>query len=518
MGGEPKSLSGPDLEQGVPWSELGEGRPLLGHAFGEAVVVVRRGEEALATGASCTHYGGPLAEGLVVGDTIRCPWHHARFDLRSGEAVGAPALNPLPCFTAERAGDRVVVHRKPAGASIRKAPPPRPPSSVVIVGGGPAGAACAETLRKEGYDGPVTLVAGEPPGPVDRPNLSKDYLAGNAPEEWLPLRGAEFYAEQKITFLVEDPAERLDVAGHQVTLRSGRVLPYGALVLAPGAQPRRLPVPGGDHPHVFTLRTVADSRAIIARAATARRVVVVGASFIGLEVAAALRTRNLEVDVVGPENVPLARVVGDELGAFVRALHEEHGVRFHLGTGVTAVHEHEVALADARRLPADLVVVGIGVTPITALAEQAGLEVDNGIVVDERLRASAPDVYAAGDAARVPDARVGDRVRIEPCVVAERQGQAAARSLLGREAPYRDVPFFWSQHYDVTVAYVGHAPRWDRIERRGNLAARDFAAFYLRDRRVLALATVGRDQLSLRTEAALEAGDENMLTALLGEA
>ena len=520
MGSEPKSLTGPNFEEGAPWADLAEGRPVLGHAFGEAVIVVRRGEQALAIGATCTHYGGPLAEGLVVGDTVRCPWHHARFDLRSGQAVGAPALNPVTCFAVERSGEKVLVKKKSAAdaaTTLRK--PARSPSSVVIVGAGPAGAACAETLRKEGFTGPVIIVGAEPPGPVDRPNLSKDYLAGTAPEEWIPLRGPDYYEEHKISFTADDPAVKLDPAGHTVSLRSGRSLRYGALVLATGAEPRRLPVPGADRRHVFTLRTLADSRAIIAAAAGAKRAVVVGASFIGLEVAASLRHRKIEVDVVAPEKVPLARVLGDEVGKLVMETHRDKGVRFHLESGVAAIHDQEVELTSGKRLPADLVITGVGVTPLTRLAEEAGLEVDNGIVVDEQLRTSAADVYAAGDVARFPEPRLdGAKVRIEHFVVAERQGQAAARSLMGREGGYRDVPFFWSQHYDLGLSYVGHAPKWDKVEIKGDLAGRDFAAFYLQGGKVLALVTAGRDQLSLRVEAALEEGDDAALAALLAEA
>jgi NAD(P)H-nitrite reductase large subunit len=372
-------------------------------------------------------------------------------------------------------------------------------------------------LRREGFAGEVALVGAEPPGPVDRPNLSKDYLAGTAPEEWIPLRGPEFYAEQRIELLLGDEALRVDLTTRRVTLASGRALGYGALVLATGAEPRRLSIPGGDRPHVHVLRTLADSRAIVARSASARRAVVIGASFIGLEAAAALRHRGLEVDVVGREAVPLARVLGDAIGSAIRRKHELQGVRFHLGRAPISIDEEAVALDDGTRLAADLVVAGIGVAPRTGLAERAGLAVANGIVVDGSLRTSDPDVYAAGDVARHPDPRSGESVRIEHFVVAERQGQSAARAILGRGG-YRDVPFFWSQHYDLTLAYVGHAASWDRVDTRGSVEAQDFAAFFLKDGSVRAVVTAGRDRLSLRVEAAMETGDEAALEALLREA
>jgi NADPH-dependent 2,4-dienoyl-CoA reductase/sulfur reductase-like enzyme len=267
---------------------------------------------------------------------------------------------------------------------------------------------------------------------------------------------------------------------------------------------------------VRTLRTLADSRAIVELASRSRRAAVIGSSFIGLEVAASLRQRGLEVSVVGPDRVPLARVLGDALGAFVKQKHEEHGVHFRLGQRPKAIVDDGVELENGERLAADLVVAGIGVVPRVALAESAGLEVSNGIVVDGRLRTSDERIYAAGDVARYPDAWSGENARIEHFVVAERQGQAAARAILGGDG-YRDVPFFWSQHYDVTIASVGYAAGWDRIEARGSLADGSYAGFYLKAGRVRAVVTVGRDTLSLRVEAAMQAGDEAALAGLLAE-
>jgi NADPH-dependent 2,4-dienoyl-CoA reductase/sulfur reductase-like enzyme len=339
---------------------------------------------------------------------------------------------------------------------------------------------------------------------VDRPNLSKDYLAGNAPEEWIPLRPPEFYRELEVELVALDRVERLDAPGRRLTLKSGRSLEFGALLLATGARPRRLDVPGGELAHVHVLRTLADSRAIIAALAGKKSAVVIGASFIGLEVAASLRQRGLEVDVVAPDAVPLARILGDEVGRFVKALHEEHGVRFHLGRKPTRITTDQVILDDGSELAAPLVVAGVGVTPNTELAEQAGLEVDGGIVVDAELRTRVEGIFAAGDVARYPDPISGQLARVEHWVHAERQGQAAARSMLGRGRPFADAPFFWSQHYDVTLSYVGRTPGWDRIDTRGDLSKRDYAAAYVKDGRICAVLTLGRDQHSLRAEAAFE--------------
>ncbi|MEO7109734.1 MAG: FAD-dependent oxidoreductase, partial [Polyangiaceae bacterium] len=495
------------------FATLRDTEPLLGHADGEAVVLVRRGAEAFAIGATCTHYSGPLAEGLVVGDTIRCPWHHACFDLRTGAAIGGPALNDLPCFELVRENDllRVVGKKKNPTAS----PPAHSPSSVVVIGGGPAGAAAVEALRRLGFVGPVMFVGDEAPGPVDRPNLSKDFLAGTAPEEWIPLRNAAFYAEKQVDFVIGDAAKSIDRKARNVTLESGRVLEYGALLLATGASPARLAIPGADLPHVLTLRTLADSRAIAARAEKGKRAVVIGASFIGLEVAASLRQRGVEVDVVGPEEIPLARVLGKEAGTFVRKLHEAHGVRFHLEEKPRAIDLGGVDLESGKRLACDFVVIGVGVKPRVELAHAAGLVVENGIVVDARLRTSDDAIYAAGDVARYPDAFSGEKVRVEHFAFAERQGQHAAASILGKTSPFVDAPFFWSQHYDVSFCYVGHAVNWDRIDVDGSLEARDATLVFRKGEKILAVVTVGRDLTSLRAEAAIEQNDLVALSALL---
>lgn len=495
----------PDLKSGVDFESLQENSPLLGEFDGEQVILVRQGALVLATGATCTHYGGPLVEGLVVAGTIRCPWHHARFNLLTGEAEGAPALNPIPCYAVQRENGKVRVDRK-REVDFR-VPHPTNPSSVVIIGAGAAGAACADMLRTKGYAGPITLVGDEEPGPVDRPNLSKDYLAGTASEDWIPLRTREYYKSVRIDLTTDDPAAGIDPAGHVVTLRSGRTLSYGTLLLATGAEPRLLSIEGARGPHVYCLRTLADSKAIIARSQEAKSCVVIGSSFIGLEVAASLRHRGLEVAVVGREAVPLERVLGREMGQFIHEIHQSQGVRFFLGMTPQAIREDRVELSDGQSIEAGLVVMGVGVSPRTVLAKEAGLTVDNGVVVNENLQTSSPGIYAAGDVARYPDPISGELVRIEHWVLAERQGQAVARAMLGLGGAFRDVPFFWSQHYDVAISYVGCAPRWDGVEIRGDLAARDACAIYRRGGRVIAVATVGRDHAGLTAEAALEQGD-----------
>jgi NADPH-dependent 2,4-dienoyl-CoA reductase/sulfur reductase-like enzyme/nitrite reductase/ring-hydroxylating ferredoxin subunit len=504
--------TGPDLTKGIPRSDLTDGGTLLGQVDGHAVLLIRRGEEIFAVDAVCTHYGGPLSEGLVVGDTIRCPWHHACFNLRSGEPVGAPALNPLTCWSVEQDGGRLVV-RQPRAASPRPAPPPGGPALVVIIGAGAAGESAAETLRRERYAGPITVIGADPSVPVDRPNLSKDYLAGTAQEEWIPLRAREWYAEQQIDLRTGTTVRALDSAGRTVTLADGSSLGYGALLIATGADPVHLAIPGGERAQV--LRTLADSRAIIARATAGSRAVVLGASFIGLEAAAALRTRGLEVHVAAPEPRPLERILGPEVGDFIRRLHEGHGVVFHLGQTAREIGARTVTLASGEELPADLVVAGIGVRPAVGLAEAAGLTVDRGIVVDRFLQTSAAGVFAAGDVARYPDPRGGGLIRIEHWALAQRQGRAAARNILGFQEPFTTVPFFWSQHYDLSLNYVGHAEKWDQIELSGDLDARDATVVYRLGGKVQAVLTLFRDRVSLEAEAAMERGDPAALDAVL---
>ena len=493
----------PDLRQGVSVAALADGDMLLGQVGDDDVLIARAGNDLFAVGAHCTHYHGPLNDGLVVDGTVRCPWHHACFSLRTGEAVRAPALDSIACWRVERQGDRVVVREKLPTSPTRPTRLTRP-DSVVIVGGGAAGLAAADMLRREAYDGPITMISADDSPPVDRPNLSKDYLAGSAQEDWIPLRGPEFYTDNRIELLLNSRVTAIDAARREVVLGNGPRRAFGALLIATGADPIRLPIPGADAPHVHYLRSFADSKAIVRKTSTAKRAVVAGASFIGLEVAASLRQRGIDVDVVAPERVPLERVMGHELGRFIRSLHESHGVVFHLGETVTAIDGRRVSLSGGSTLDADVVVMGVGVRPATALAEQAGLTVDRGIVVNEYLETSAPGIFAAGDVARWPDPRSGEHVRIEHWVVAERQGQAAAKNILGRRAPFADVPFFWSQHYDIPINYVGHAERWDEVRIDGSMDAHDCAVSYMQAGRRLAVATIYRDRESLQAELAME--------------
>ena len=492
----------PDLTAGVPASSIAEGTSLAGKVGKSDVLIVRTGGRLYAVGALCTHYRGALADGLVVGDTIRCPLHHACFSLTTGDALRAPALDPIKCWQLEERDGTVFVGER-LKAPAASAATGQLPASVVIVGGGAAGLAAADMLRRQGYENPITMVSADADPPVDRPNLSKDYLAGDAQEEWIPLWPADLFEKHHIDLRLASRAAAIDPAGRTVTLENGTRLDFGALLLAMGAEPVRLTVPG-DSGQVMYLRTFADSKAIITRAKDATRVTVVGASFIGLEVAASLRTRGIQVDVVAPDHLPLERVMGPEVGRFVQKTHEAHGVVFHLGQTVASIDGTTVRLSGGGTLHADFVVAGVGVRPATALAESAHLTVDNGIVVDSFLQTSAAGIFAAGDLARWPDPHTGDRIRVEHWVVAERMGQVAARNILGNRERFDAVPFFWSQHYDLTIRYVGHAERWDEVRVDGSLDAHDASISYLRSGQPLAVATLARDRENLRAEVGLE--------------
>jgi apoptosis-inducing factor 3 len=498
----------PDFRLGFSFQGLPAGGMVVGRVDTEDAILARQGDEIFAIGASCTHYHGPLADGLIVDDTVRCPWHHACFSLRTGEALRAPALDAVPCWRVERVGDTVYVREKLTAPSVgvagRSQPGPTTPASVVIVGGGGAGLAAADMLRREGYDGSLVMLSLDDSPPGDRPNLSKDFLAGTAQEDWIPLRPPEFYTERRIDLVLNARVSTLDVRQRLVQLESGQTYPFDALLIATGADPLRLEIPGAEDSQIHYLRTFADSRAIVARAATAKSVVVIGASFIGLEVAASLRARNLTVHIVAPDHEPLERVLGVEVGRFIRQLHESHGVVFHLSRTVERLDGRTVILRDATTIDADFLVLGVGVRPAIDLAERAGLAIDRGINVNEYLETSVPGIFAAGDVARWPDPHSGQRIRVEHWVVAERQGQVAARNILGGHERFEAVPFFWSQHYDVAINYVGHAERWDRVEVDGAFE-HDCAVRYMRGDRLLAMATISRDVLSLQSEAAMEA-------------
>ncbi|MEH3099092.1 FAD-dependent oxidoreductase [Sphingomonas adhaesiva] len=494
-----------DLADGIAATELTEGLIVAGQVDGTDIVLVRHRGRVCALSGQCTHLKAPLADGIVVDGTIRCPWHHARFDVESGEAVGAPAFAPLERFSVtEQDGHVHVATAHPVDDRVQEESAPAI-GRVVIVGAGAAGHACAEMLARHGAGASVTLIGDEADEPYDRTFCSKQYLAGKAGREEMALP-----APDGVTLRTGVTVAAITRDDRTVTLDDGTSLPYETLVLATGAEPVRPDFYGSNRDDVHVVRTVSDADRLIAASVQARRAIVVGSSYIGLEVAASLIGRGLEVAVVSDTDLPLEKTAGTEIGAMIRELHGAKGVTFHPGRRIAQWDGKVAMLDDGTHVEGDLVVAGVGVAPRLALAEAAGLALADkadggGVAVDDRLRTSDPAIHAIGDIASAPDRRLGHPIRVEHWVVAQRMGQWLARHLLGQVSDgYDDVPFFWSGHYDLSLRYVGHVASPEDRTIDGDVAARDVAVHFAEDGREQALLTAGRDRLSLEREAEWE--------------
>jgi len=502
--GEAKAASGPDFSAGIALSAIPEGSTVAGRVGDDPVLLSRLDGEFYAVSGSCTHYGAHLADGIAAAGSVRCPLHHACFDLKTGAALRAPALDPLDRWQVDVDSEKAYVSYKLEGQPDSAFELQTSARNVIIIGGGAAGLACANELRRLGYAGAITMLSADSDPPCDRPNLSKDYLAGTAPEEWLPLRPDEYYSDNRIDLRLSTEVTHIDSEARTVHCASGENLPYDRLLIATGSQPHRLQAPGFDSDKVHTLRSISDARAIAARAKAGSRAVIIGASFIAMEAASALRTRGVEVDVVSVEHVPFDRVFGVAFGEYIQKLHEREGVRFHLGSVASGFDGKCVTTAKGECLDADFVLVGIGVQPRVSLARSAGVEVDNGVIVNSFLETNVPGIYAAGDIASYPDPITGERLRIEHWVHAERQGQVAAANMVGASKPFASVPFFWSEQFGTAIRYVGHASSWDQILVDGDMDSGSFAIRYFCDGVHRATASVGRDRDNLDDELELE--------------
>lgn len=466
------------------------------------ILLARVGDNFHAVSATCPHYGGPLAEGTLCGTRVVCPWHHAAFNVVNGNMEDPPALDSLVSYPLRVDGERIMLSL-PEGAEDRRMPAmcKRDTSAdsrqFVIIGAGAAGYAAAQALREEGFRGSIVMVTREDRAPYDRPNLSKDYLHGDAEPEWMPLRDEEFFRDHDIKLLLNREVTHVDARSKTITFERGETMDYDALLVATGGAPVRLNIPGSDLKNVCVLRSFADADSIIETAKHCRRAVVVGASFIGMEAAYSLRERGLEVTVIAPSQEPFETTLGAEVGALFRRVHESHGVRFKLGNivyGFEGNHDVKaVALDKGELIETDMVVVGVGVRPVTQFLEGVELDQAGAVVVDSRLRA-VDGLFAAGDITSFPDPRTGEYLRIEHWRTAQQQGRTAARNMLGRNVTFDAVPFFWTRQFDMGLLYVGHAGGWDEIIYRGDVAAQDFLAFYVKDNRVRAVAGMNRDR------------------------
>ncbi len=491
-----------DREQAVATAEeLRDGEMKQISAAGTEILLARIKGKYHAVAAHCTHYGAPLVDGVINGERIVCPWHHACFNAITGDLEEPPALDSLPCSPV-RVEDGKVFVDVPVDARDRRLLPMTKRLSIdkrvfVIVGGGAAGYTAAQTLREDGFTGRLIMITRETHLPYDRPNLSKEYLQGEAEPAWLPLRSDQFFAAHDIEVMLGKEIERIDAAKKLINFVDGGSLLADAVLVATGGEPRQLPFQTADQENVFLLRSYANSNSIIAAADKGKRAIVIGGSFIGMEVASSLTKRGCEVTVVAPDDVPFKKILGAEIGRLFQEVHEKNGVKFRLGQSVVAFTGQRkitaVTLENGEQLDADLVVVGIGVKPATNLIVGVKLHRDGGVLVDEYMRAAA-GVYAAGDIAWFPSRIAGESQRIEHWRTAMQQGRIAAHNMAGKETPYNGVPFFWTRQFDVGLVYIGHASGWDEIIFHGDVSAGDFLAFYISGSRVTAVAGMNRDK------------------------
>lgn len=483
-------------------SEIGDGE-MKEFNIGETPVLITRVDgKVSAIGARCTHYGAPLVDGALVGDKIICPWHHGCFDARTGDLIEPPALDSLPNFPVHIEGDDIYVDL-PANADDRRTPEMAAADisedgrTFVILGGGASGYMAVQTLREDGFTGRILMITKEDRLPYDRPNLSKDYLSGNAEPEWMPLRPDDFFERNGIEVLRGREVIGVDSTEKEITFADGESLKYDSMLIATGGVPRSPAFVTGSEENVFLLRSFRDADTIVARAEKGSRAVVIGSSFIGMEAAASLRSRGCEVTVVSPDAVPFEKVLGVEIGNLFRGVHEQNGIQFKLGRGVKRLIGSPtvdgVELDNGERIDADLVVVGIGVRPAAEMLTGVEVHKDGGVITDGHLCVDE-DLYAAGDIAHFPDARTGEMTRIEHWRTALQLGRTAAHNMAGKPVVFDAVPFFWTTQFDVTLNYVGHVKQWDRVVFQGDPESREFLAFYIKDHRILAVAGMNRDR------------------------
>jgi NADPH-dependent 2,4-dienoyl-CoA reductase/sulfur reductase-like enzyme/nitrite reductase/ring-hydroxylating ferredoxin subunit len=466
------------------------------------ILLSRVQDKFYAVGAYCTHYGAPLEDGVLSGDRIICPWHHACFNANTGDLLEPPARDALPNYELKIDGEDIYV-KLPQEISPSRTPQlmrqdlKRDNRTFIILGAGAAGYAAAQALREDGFQGRIVMITHEKRSPYDRPNLSKEYLQGEAEEEWMPLRGEEFYRENQIELMFGKRVKSVRVKEKKIVFSDNEEMSYDKILLASGGVARKLTIPGSDLQNIFTLRSFDDSDRIIAASQNASKVVIVGASFIGLETAHSLIHRKLPVTVVAPESSPFEHVFGKEIGDWFRELHESNRVTFMLEQSLDRFEGDgtvkSVVLKNGERLEADLVVVGIGVSPATGFLEDAELEADGSVKVDQYFQA-VEDVYAAGDIATFPYWYSDSNIRIEHWRTAEQLGRMAAHNMAGKKTAYKSIPFFWTAQAGINFRYVGYAKKWDEIIVNGNMPDKKFIAYYVKNGEVQAAAGCNRDR------------------------
>ncbi|MFZ0391181.1 MAG: FAD-dependent oxidoreductase [Calditrichia bacterium] len=468
----------------------------------QEILLTRIDGKIYALGAHCTHYGAPLNKGVLSGDRIVCPWHHACFNARSGELEEPPALDALPHFEVTRKDDKIFVtlpQQIPHSRTPKMArnDPGRDDRVFVVLGAGAAGNMAAQTLREDGFNGKIIMITRENRLPYDRPNLSKDYLQGEAEEEWMPLRDKSFFEIHDIELRLGATVSGVDSKSRTVTFEDGSSLEYDKILLATGGTPQKLDVPGNDLENIFYLRTFDNADSIITAAEKAKRALVVGSGFIGMETAFSLKKRGLQVTVVTKEEIPFQSKLGSSLGKVFQKEHEKNGITFFTKSGVKEFTGNgkveAVILENGKRLEADMVLLGLGVEPVTDYLKSLPLEDDGSIKTNAYFRA-AENLFAVGDIASFPLLEEGRLIRIEHWRTAEQHGRTAAHNMLGKDVKYTAVPFFWTNQFDLKLRYVGYASDWDEELVRGSLEKQDFIVFYLKDGKVLAAAGNNRNR------------------------
>jgi len=489
-------------------ADLKPGQPIARTLDGKEILLVRAGHRIYACGAKCTHYGAPLNSGLIADHSITCPWHNSVFNVASGEMILPPALDHLPAYPVKIENGHIFV----GSPAISPFPPltARDPRTFVIIGAGAAGNAAAETLRRQAFAGRIIMITGEPDRPYDRPALSKDFLAGASKPQWLSLRSEKFYDQHQIELLTNSPVTAVDPDAHTVLCKSGEKIHFDRLLLATGGTPRKLDAPGTHLKNFFYLRSLADAKNILSAAQTAQKIVIIGSGLIGMEAAASLRAQNKEVHIVGRENSPLAHIFGDRVGRFFQHLHEQNGVKFLLAKTVREIVGEEsvqaVVLSDGSRIDANLVIAGLGITPAVDFLKNTNLVENGAVPVDARLQTRIEGIFAAGDIALVPTAPSNKPIRSEHWVVAERQGQHAAHTMLGSPNPYREIPFFWTRQYEISLRYIGCPGEYDRIAYRGSVENGQFLAGFYAANTLTAVLAMRMDKEIIILSEMLKAG------------
>jgi len=482
-------------EEVIKDNQLEEGVPLTVKAGKKNIILIRSGGKIYANSAKCPHYGAPLKHGVFSNHKVICPYHNARFNLTNGKMESPPALSDLTHYEVKVENGTIFVKKAVLGFT---SPGKKNKETVLILGAGAAGNSCAITLRREGFKGRVIMVTSESELPYDRPNLSKDFLSGEVKREWMPLNTEDFYRENEIEILRNYKAVEIDIQGRRVIFAHGGVINFDKLLLATGSIPRTPSIQGVNVPGFFLLRSLSDAESILQALKKIKKIVVIGAGFIGLEVASALRSRDLMVNVVSPEEIPMTNVFGDRIGQWIKRIHQDSGTRFFLSNSVSEIRGigrlKEVVLSSGETIPADMVIAGIGVVPAVTYLQGTPLTGDGGVPVTRCLETQINGIYAAGDIAITPDPFTGQMRRIEHWVEAERQGMHAARCMMGSKEEYREVPFFWSKQHEMVLKYVGYSRIFDQISYYGEVESGKFVAGFYEKGFLRAAAGSGMDQ------------------------